>query len=162
MPNPDLIRIVFLSIESSLIALAMVHARTGRFDRVTRYTAWVAVGGSMLLSIGAMYSAVSEITRSDYPWTLPGRPLGTYADPTVVGVLMVILTALLLFIAAVLAFSRPKPAGSLFAIGALAIFLGVVRMRLFDDTFPAEYLSDALVFGALPAFVVATLLWSAR
>lgn len=151
---------VALVAEGALLALAVLHARGGRLAGITAWTTRTLVAGSVPVSAIAIYSAMWEIMTFDYPWTLPGQPLGTYAEPTALGVLMVVETGILFVAAAIVALFRPALAAAMFAAGAAGVFLGALRMRLFDRTFPHENLTQAAVFAALPALAIAALLLS--
>jgi hypothetical protein len=151
---------VLLVVQAALVGLAVAHARAGVLPRATRWITRAALAGTVVVSIVAIYSAWWEITTFEYAWTLPGKPLGTYETPTALGVLLVGVDSLLFIVAAVLACLRPRLGAAVLAFGALWVALGALRMWMFDPTFPVANLLQAVVVVALPALVVAVLVWS--
>lgn len=146
----------------ALLVLAYVHWRTGSRERATVWAARILIVGILVVSPIAAYQAIREIDTSDYPWTLPGRPLGTYNRPTILGVGMVAVHGLLFEIAGVAAFFRPR-----IAIGVLVIIavMGATSALLWpsDPSAPDWNWALALVIGPpLPAATAACLLWSLR
>jgi len=152
--------IVLLLIEGALIALAVAHWRTGRYSALTLWTTRVAVVGCLFVSAAGIYEAVWEITTQGYPWTLGGQPLGTYDEPTKLGVSLVAVGAAWSLAASIVAFFRPRVAAVLFFLGGLEGFAGTLRSWLFDETFPPGNVLVAALMVFVPIIIVGLLLWS--
>jgi hypothetical protein len=156
-PQPLLVAIVFL-VEVALVTLAIVHSRTGRFARTTLLVTRALVVGAAVVSALATYSAIWEIRTFDYPWTLPGRPFGTYAQPTALGVGMVAVSGVLFIVAMLAALVHRGAAVAVLALIALTSLPGAL-MWLSDDTAPPNNTIIALVVGpTFPALTIAALL----
>ncbi|MFN8638473.1 MAG: hypothetical protein U0360_03225 [Dehalococcoidia bacterium] len=153
---------IVFTVEAVLLGLALAHARTGQLEvLVWRLTRLLAVA-TVLVSLLAAYSAIQEITTFGYPWTRPGNLLGTYAEPTALGVGMVAVDGVAFALAAAVAFFRPRIAIGILVIIAALGAIDAVRW-LFDPTAPTGNAVLALVVGPpLPALTLAALLWSLR
>ncbi|MGN6360679.1 MAG: hypothetical protein ACTHNK_09840 [Thermomicrobiales bacterium] len=123
-PSADLLAVPVLLVEVALLAVALAVARVPRLLRPARWLARGLALVSLLVGLGGMLSAVSEGWTSRYPLTLPDTPFGTYARPTTLEMVQLLLTFLVVAVAALLAFRRPGRAGLLFVgwgvSGALA------------------------------------------
>ena len=147
-------------VEAVLLAVAVVHMRSGRFAPVIRWAARVLVLGMVAMAAISVYEAVWEITTFHYPWTLPGRPFGTYAQPTVLGVGMVAVDGFLFATAGAVAFFRARVAAALLALIALFGMASALRW-LSDPTAPPWNWALALIVGPpLPALTVSAVLRS--
>jgi hypothetical protein len=144
--------------EAALLGLAGAVAFSGGTARPARRLALglAALGGVIGLAVVA--SAVWEAWTFRYPPVLPGAPAGTYAQPTLVTLLGVLVTGLLLAAGGGLAFRWPGVAGLLFAAAGGQIVLSVLRSRAQDPTFPPGNVGGALVAAALPSLAVGALL----
>jgi hypothetical protein len=159
-PHLFFVGAVFL-LEAMLITLALVHRQTGRFARTTLWVTRVLVVGSVVASMLATYSVLWEIRTFDYPWTLPGRPFGTYARPTILGVGMIAVHAVLFILAAAAAaVDRRRAAVILLGLVLLTSVPGALNW-LTDETAPPNNMLIALVVGpTFPALTIAALLAS--
>jgi hypothetical protein len=149
-----------LAVQTGLLGLAAVRGRTGRLPRLTLWITRLIVAGSVVVSVISIYSVWWEITTFDYPFTRPGRPLGTYEAPSALGVLLVGVTALAFLAAAALALLRPRLAIGLYIVIAFWSAADLVTTTVTDATFPRENLLVALEALTLPALVIAALVWS--
>lgn len=149
-------------VHPALLLLAFVRARSEALERETLWATRLFIAAILIVSPIATYLVIWEIITYDYPWTLSGRPFGTYDRPTVLGVGLVAVHGLLFMVAAVAAFVRPRIAL------AVLIFIAVTGtasalLWLSDPSAPEWNWAVALVVGPpLPAFTAACLLWSLR
>jgi len=154
-----------LAAQAGLIGLAGVHAFSGRYHRALRLFTWLVIAAILVVSPLVAWSAADEITRYDYPWTRPGKPLGTYAAPSALGVGMVALDAVLFFVAAATAIVRPRLAVGLLMVVAILGAVGVIWTAT-DPTAPSGNALIAFVVGpTLPAITTAALVrstWTSR
>lgn len=162
MPSQWTFPAVVLALEVAVFSLAFAHARSGRFAVQLRWLTRAIAIAALLVSVGAIYSAAWEITTFDYPWTRPGRPFGTYAEPSALGVATIAVEGVAFALAAMLAFVRPRLAMGILL--AIAVTTGIDALRwLSDPSAPPGNAFVALVVGpALPALTLAALLWSLR
>jgi hypothetical protein len=148
-----------LLVEAALLGLAGAVAFFGVLVRPARRLALglAALGG--VIGLGVIASAVWEAWTFRYPLVLPNAPAGTYAQPTLVMLLGVLVLGLLLTVAGVLAFRRPGVAGLLFVAAGGQIVLSVLRSRVVDPTFPSgNVVGGAVVAVALPSLALGALL----
>lgn len=149
-----------LLVQLALLGLALVHARTGALPTLTLWATRLLIASSLVVSPVVAYEAAWEITTYDYPWTLPGRPFGTYEQPTVLGVGLVAVHALLFIVVGVSAFVRPRIASGILAFIAITGTASAL-LWLSDPSAPELNWAAALVVGPpLPALTTAYLLRS--
>lgn len=155
-PSADLLAVPVLLIEVALLAVALAVARVPRLLRPARWLARGLALVSLLVGLGGMLAAVAEGWTSRYPLTLPDTPFGTYARPTTLEMVQLLLTFLVVAVAALLACRRPGRAGLLFVgwgvSGALA--WGLRR----DPTRPPGNFAGMALTVALPALAVGSVL----
>jgi hypothetical protein len=147
-----------LLVEAALLGLAGAVAFFGVLVRPARRLALglAALGG--VIGLGVVASAAWEAWTFRYPLVLPNAPAGTYAQPTLVMLLGVLVLGLLLAVAGVLAFRRPGVAGLLFVAAGGQVLVSVLRSRVVDPTFPSGNVGGAVVAVALPSLALGALL----
>jgi hypothetical protein len=150
-----------LLVEATLFGLAVTVALFGVLVRLARRLALGLAALGAVVGLGVVASAVWEAWTFRYPLVLPGAPAGTYAQPTLVMLLGVLVNGLLLAAAGVLAFRRPGVAGLIFLAAGGQVVLSVLRSRAEDPTFPPGNVSGAIVAAALPALALGALLLAA-
>ena len=156
MANP-IFDTAFVLVEAALIAAALAAVFTPRLITPVRWLARGMVLVSLVIAIAAGLSAAWEISTYRYPLTLPDAPLGTYARPTTLGVLTVVIAALIVVAGGALSFRRPGPAGLLFVIAGV---FSTVTTNKEDPSAPPGTFKFALIWVALPALTVGALLLS--
>ena len=145
-----------------LVALLLVQWRTGRLGRLSVWATRVLLVGSVLVSVVAILEVRREIIESDLPWTRPGGALGTFVEPTALGVIMVAVIAGLFVVAAGCALVRPRWAVGLYLVIAAWSVVSGVRTWLTDPTAPRDSAVMGVLFLAGPALVLAALVWLNR
>ncbi|MCC6238028.1 MAG: hypothetical protein IT299_10690 [Dehalococcoidia bacterium] len=163
MTTPQLVTmLLYVLVEGALAALLLVQWRSGRFGKLSVRATRALLVGSVVVSAVAILEVRWEIAAFDLPWTQPGHALGTYAQPSALGVLLVGVTAALFVVAAILALSRPRwAAGIYLGIAAWAALNGA-RTWLTDPTAPRASVAMGLVAIAGPALLLAGLVWLNR
>jgi hypothetical protein len=147
-----------LLVEAALLGLAAGAAFFGVLVRPARRLALGLAALGVVVGLAVVASAVWEAWTFRYPLVLPDAPAGTYAQPTLVMLLGVLVTGLLLAVAGVLAFRRPGLAGLLFVAAGAQVVVSVLRSRVVDPTFPPGNVGGAIVAAALPALAIGALL----
>ena len=99
-----------------------------------------------------------ELWTFRFPVVLPDAPLGTYAQPTVLGLVEGIAGFGLVAVGAALGFRRPGLGGLLLVISGLISLLDATRMSLLDPTFPPGGYTTAVVTVMLPVLAAGALL----
>jgi hypothetical protein len=150
--------LVALLVEAALLGLAVAVAFFDILVRPARRLALTLAALGAVIGLGVVASAVWEAWTLRYPLVLPNAPAGTYAQPTLLMLLGVLVNGLLMTVAGVLSFRRPGVAGLLFVAVAGQIVFSVLRSRAVDPTFPPGNVGSAIVAAALPSLVVGALL----
>lgn len=158
----DTSTIAVLLVEVALLGLAVAGAM-GILVRPVRWLARCLAAFSVLVALLGFGEVVWELWTFRYPLVLPQAPFGTYAQPTVMGLVPLLLPSVVVAIAGLLAFWRPGVAGLLFVASAMTFVPSVVAP---GEDFPAGTSSVVLVAYVLPLLDVGALLlatwWAER
>jgi hypothetical protein len=98
-----------------------------------------------------------ELWTFRFPVVLPDAPLGTYARPTVLGLLMGAFSFGLMAAGAALAFRRPALGGLVLVLSGFYGLLDEMRWRLQDPTLPPDSFTFGVVAVALPVLAAGAL-----
>jgi hypothetical protein len=150
--------VVALVIEAGLVGLGLL---AGAFDVIVRPVRWLARGlAAVGIALGLLGAAdmLSEVRSYDFPLVRPDAPLGTYVQPTTLGLLLGATQFGLLALVAALAFRRPRLSGLLLVGWGVLALADSARVGLQDPTFPPANILFAVIAVGLPAVAVGTLL----
>ncbi|HEY1296785.1 MAG TPA: hypothetical protein VGJ60_27215 [Chloroflexota bacterium] len=154
--------IAVLLVEAALLVLALAAA-LGVLLCPVRWLARCLAASSVLVALAGFGEVVWEFWIFRYPLVLPEAAFGTYAQPTVVGLALLLLVSVIVAVAGVLAFWRPGLAGLLFVASAMTFVPSVVAPGV---DFPAGTSSVVLAAFMLPLLDVGMLLlatwWAGR
>ena len=120
-------------------------------------------GPPNLANVVGFSEVVWELWTFGYPLVLPETAFGTYTQPTVVGLVPLLLASFVVAVAGALGFWRPGLAGALFVASAMTFVPSVVAP---GEHFPPSTSIVMLVAFVLPLLDVAALLlatwWAQR
>ena len=154
--------IAALLVEAALFGLAFAAAFLGVLIRPVRWLARGLAAVTVVLGLGGAAEMAWEMWTFRFPVALPDAPLGTYAQPTMLGLLEGLASFGLIAVGAALAFRRPGLGGLLLVLSGLLSLLDTTRMRLLDPTFPPGGFTTSLVAVVLPVLAAGALLLATR
>lgn len=86
-------------------------------------TAQILAAVGILITGAVLLSLAGDVGDGIRPFTLPGAPFGTYAQPTQLGLLGLAISLGALFAGSVLAFARPRSASASLVAGSLVMMI---------------------------------------
>lgn len=158
MSTPQLVTgALYVVLEVGLAALLVVQWRSGTAGALSIWSTRMLLVGSVVVSVMAIIEVRWEIVEFDLPWTTPGHPLGTFAEPTALGVSTVAVTAALFIVAAGTALVRPRVASWIYLGIAGWSLINGARTWLTDPTAPLESVVMGILVIGGPALLLAGL-----